>query len=165
MATPNSPKDNARLNAAKRKIFFSHLSQTANVSASARLAELNSGAIYSERLRSREFRAKWSEALAEGYARLEADLLAEALQAANGKTSDGTIKARAQKHRLAIALLGIHRASVKGGTPSNAYVEKTDLRTIKAKLILELTQMRGRAGIPLDGVGDSDPTQHASKAA
>ena len=148
--------ENTRLNAVKRKIFLGHLAQTANVSASARLANLNSSAIYAERLRSPEFRAKWAEALAEGYARLEADLLAEALQAANGRTSDGTMKARAQKHRLGIALLGVHRASVKGSVAQSLRVEKIDLRAIKAKLILQLTQMRERAGIPLEGAGEME---------
>lgn len=160
-----SRTENTRLNTAKRKIFLVQLAQTANVSASARLAGLNSSAIYAERLSSPDFRAKWSEALAEGYARLEADLLAEALQAANGRTSEGTIKARAQKHRLGISLLGVHRASVKGAVTHSARVEKIDLRAIKAKLILQLTQMRDRAGIPLDGAGEQETRKHEDQAA
>jgi hypothetical protein len=84
--------------------------------------------------------------LAEGYARLETDLLAEALQMANGRTADGTLKARAQKHRLAIALLNAHRAAVKGGALVAAPLPpKQDLATVKAQLILKLTQMRQRA--------------------
>lgn len=165
MATPNSPKGNARINAAKRKIFFNHLSQTANVSASARLAGLSSGAIYDERLRSSEFKANWFEALAEGYARLEADLLAEALQKASSKTSEGTIKSRAQKHRLGLSLLGIHRANAKNAAPSNTRVGKADLRAMKAKLILQLTQMRERAGIPLEGGRPKYPKPLPGKSA
>jgi hypothetical protein len=72
--------------------------------------------------------------------------LAEALLAANGKTAEATLKARAQKHRLAIALLSAHRAAVKGAptaaTPAPAVA---DLPTLKAQLILKLTQMRERA--------------------
>ena len=159
MAKPVPRKENARLNAATRKLFLGHLAQTANVAASARVAGINSNAVYDERLRSAEFRGQWSGALAEGYARLEAHLLAEALQAADGKIADGTLKARAQKHRLRLSLLGLHRASVKGGATCAPTPAKADLRAIKAKLILQLTQMRERAGIPLNGLCPHHPTR------
>lgn len=136
----------ARLNARTRRIFLDHLAGTANVSGSARLAGVSGGAMYSQRRRSAEFRAEWALALAEGYARLETNLLAEALQSANGNTADGTLKARAQKHRLAISLLRAHGAAVKGGASQSApTTPKQDLRTMKAALILKLTQMRDRA--------------------
>jgi hypothetical protein len=143
----NTPPD-ARLNAKIRGLFLDHLAQTANVSASARVAGVGGGAFYTERRRSPVFRDAWAQALAEGYARLETDLLAEALQMANGRTADATLKARAQKHRLAIALLSAHRASVKGVSAASAPVTaKQDLPTLKAQLILKLTQMRQRAEI------------------
>lgn len=146
MAINKKAAPDARLNVRIRARFLDHLAQTANVSASARVAGINSSAVYAERRRSPAFRDAWVLALAEGYARLETDLLAEALQMANGRTADGTLKARAQKHRLAIALLNAHRAAVKGGggvaLPAPA---GPDLRTMKAELILKLTQMRQRA--------------------
>ena len=89
-----------KLNAARRKIFLAHLAETSNVAASARLAGISSAAIYAERRRSEAFRRDWSDALAEGYARLDADMLAEALQAPCANISDEMLKARAQKHRL-----------------------------------------------------------------
>lgn len=146
MAINKTPVPDARLNVKIRSLFLDHLAETANVSASARTAGVGSSAVYAERRRSPAFRDAWALALAEGYARLETDLLAEALQMANGRTADGTLKARAQKHRLAIALLSAHRASVKGGlsTPSPTPA-KPDLPTLKAQLILKLTQMRERA--------------------
>lgn len=143
--------DAPRFNAATRKIFLAHLAETANVNASARVAGIGSSAAYAERRRTGAFRAEWAEALAEGYARLEADLLAEALQVASGKTSDGTLKARAQKHRLGISLLAAHRSSVKAFTDRPYATAKVDLGALKAQLILKLTQMRERAGISLDG--------------
>jgi hypothetical protein len=126
MAINKTPVPDARLNMKIRAQFLDHLAQTANVSASARAAGVASSAVY---------------------ARLETDLLAEALQTASGRTADATLKARAQKHRLAIALLSAHRASVKGGAavaPASKPAQP-DLATLKAQLILKLTQMRQRA--------------------
>ena len=147
MAINKTPVPDARLNMKIRSLFLDHLAQTANVSASALAAGVKSSAVYAERRRSPAFREAWALALAEGYARLETDLLAEALQTASGRTADGTLKARAQKHRLAIALLSAHRASVKGGAavaPASKPAQP-DLATLKAQLILKLTQMRQRA--------------------
>jgi hypothetical protein len=146
MAINKTPVPDARLNMKIRSLFLDHLAQTANVSASARAAGVAGNAVYAERRRSPAFRDAWALALAEGYARLETDLLAEALQVASARTADGTLKARAQKHRLAIALLNAHRAAVKGGALVTAPLPpKQDLATVKAQLILKLTQMRQRA--------------------
>lgn len=97
MAINKTPVPDARLNMKIRAHFLDHLAETANVSASARAAGVASSAVYAERRRSPAFREAWALALAEGYARLETDLLAEALQTASGRTADGTLKARAQK--------------------------------------------------------------------
>ena len=147
MAINKTPVPDARLNMKIRCLFLDHLAQTANVSASARAAGVASSAVYAERRRSPAFRDAWALALAEGYARLETDLLAEALQTASGRTADATLKARAQKHRLAIALLSAHRASVKGGAAVAPASQPAppNLATLKAQLILKLTQMRQRA--------------------
>jgi len=147
MAINKTAVPDARLNMKIRSLFLDHLAQTANVAASARAAGVTSSAVYAERRRTPAFRDAWALALAEGYARLETDLLAEALQTPSGRTGDGTLKARAQKHRLAIALLSTHRAAVKGGAPV-APASKTahpDLATLKAQLVLKLTHMRQRA--------------------
>lgn len=146
MAINKTAVPDARLNMKIRSLFLDHLAQTANVSASALAAGVKSSAVYAERRRSPAFRDAWALALAEGYARLETELLAEALQSASGRTADGTLKARAQKHRLAIALLNAHRASVKGGAPvTAAKPAQPDLATLKAQLVLKLTHMRQRA--------------------
>jgi len=148
-----------RLNARTRRLFLNHLAETANVAASARAAGVASSGVYAERRRSAGFRDDWARALGEGYARLETDLLAEALLAANGKTAEATLKARAQKHRLAIALLSTHRASVKGGAPVAAAAKpaQPDLATLKAQLVLKLTQMRQRAEERAEALGEAEP--------
>lgn len=134
-----------RINAAIRKIFLTHLSETSNVAASARAAGVSSSAIYAERRRSPPFRDEWAAALAEGYARLETDLLAEAMQTANARISDAMLKSRAQKHRLALALLAAHRVSVKGiGPASKPNAAAAEHIEMKAKLLGKLDNMRSQ---------------------
>ncbi len=107
-----------RIVQAQSKVFFDHLALTSNVSASAKAAGINTSSVYRERLKSKPFNERWQIALAAGYARLEADLLSEALIAASGNVSDQTLKSRAQKYRLGLTLLTAHRASVRGdGAP------------------------------------------------
>jgi hypothetical protein len=164
MACTKKPvRKDTRLNAARRKSFLEALSETANVASSARAAGIASSSVYAERRRSPAFRAAWQDALGEGYARLEADLLADALQNADGQTSDATLKARAQKHRLGISLLNVHRTNAKGTAEPVPRRANTDLGVLKAQLILKLTQMRERAGISLAGSPDDEIMASASE--
>ncbi len=167
MAINTPPVPDARLNMKIRSLFLDHLAQTANVAASARAAGVTSSAVYAERRRTPAFRDAWALALAEGYARLETELLAEALQTPSGRTGDGTLKARAQKHRLAIALLSTHRAAVKGGAPVAAAAKhaQPNLATLKAQLILKLTHMRQRAEESAAARGKTQPKRDIEGAA
>jgi hypothetical protein len=145
-------KSSPRIDATVRKQFLCHLAQTANVSASARHAGVSGDAMYDLRNRSVDFANAWQLALCEGYVRLETEMLAEALQEASSAISDAMLKARAQKHRLRLGLLSAHRNAVKAGAPvALPRVPTVDLATLKAQLVLKLTQMRERAGISLDG--------------
>ncbi len=137
----------AAFDAAARTVFLTHLAATANVSESAKVAGFTRNMVYAQRSRSASFRRSWQKALAEGYAELEAQLLAEALTAANGSTKDSTLKARAQKHRLALALLTAHRASVKGADqaiPAKPARAKANLADERGMLIAQLNLMRAR---------------------
>lgn len=145
-----SPSRNTRFNATSRRCFLDHLAHSANVAASARAAGISSQLVYSAHRRLPDFKAEWQEALAEGYVRLETNMLADALKRPSGKTPDGLLKARAQQQRLQLGLLNAHRGSVKGGSPAMPVRTSADLPTLKAQLILKLTQMRERAGLPLD---------------
>ena len=83
-----------------RKLFLEHLALTSNVAASARKAGVVSSRVYVLKRKNPDFARDWQVALSEGFARLEAELLAEALRTISGKVSDATLKSRAQKHRL-----------------------------------------------------------------
>lgn len=137
----------SRFDAAARRVFLEHLAATANVSASARKAGIPASRAYQLRRKNEGFRGEWAEALAEGFARLEMDLLAEALTNANGNIKDSTLKARAQKHRLALALLAAHRASVKGansGGEAGAIAPGSSADEMREELATRIEKMRSR---------------------
>ena len=131
----------ARFDARARRAFLDHLAMTANVAASARAAGIAPHLAYATRRRNVEFASLWQAALTEGFARLEGALLAEALSAVSGKVSDATLKSRAQKHRLGLAM---HRASVRGGGKSVAPPEPKRDRAMADKVAAKIRGMHAR---------------------
>ena len=132
----------APFDARARKIFLEHLAQTSNVAASARAAGISAQTAYGLRRRNAEFAAQWQAALTEGFARLESALLAEALTAVSGRISDAALKSRAQKHRLGLALLALHRGSVRGPAKPAAAPDTRIADKVTAKLIDMHRRMR-----------------------
>src|SRR3546814_2494666 len=104
----------ARPSGRQMDIFLDALAASSNGAAAARAAGIAGNAMYCERRRNPGFAARWHEALCEGFARLEAELLSEALIAPTGNIKDATLKSRAQKYRLGLSLLAAHRAAVRG---------------------------------------------------
>lgn len=133
--------------------FLDALAATSNVAASARAAGASGNAMYRERRRNAAFAARWHEALCEGFARLEAELLAEALVAPNGNVKDATLKSRAQKYRLGLALLAAHRAAVRGIAKPAAPGAVAARSTAKARLEDRLRAMQARARDTADDAG------------
>ncbi len=78
----------------------------------------------------------------QGFARLESALLAEALTAVSGRISDAALKSRAQKHRLGLALLALHRGSVRGTAKPAAAPDTRIADKVTAKLIDMHRRMR-----------------------
>ncbi|MFM7028367.1 MAG: phage tail protein [Chakrabartia sp.] len=147
LATPRgAAADRRSFDARARALFLDELAMTANVSASARKAGIAPHIAYAHRRRSAEFATRWQAALAEGFARLEGDLLAEALTAASGKISDAALKSRAQRHRLGLALLSLHRASVRGTKAENGHGASTATQRaeLARKVEAKINAMRRR---------------------
>lgn len=126
---------------AARSAFLAKLAETANVAASARAARMPVSSIYALRRKSPDFRCEWSEALAEGYARLEAFLLEAALKKASGAVDQDELRRDAQKHRLGLGLLAQHRPAVKGQTVP---VRPADPRALKTMLLARIGEMHDR---------------------
>lgn len=132
----------ARPDRKQMDIFLDALAESSNVAASARAAGISANAMYRERRRNAGLAARWHEALCEGFARLEAELLAEALVAPTGNVKETTLKSRAQKYRLGLSLLAAHRAAVRGTkTPAAAIAPH---ESAKARLVAKLTAIRSR---------------------
>lgn len=133
---------------AQMTLFLESLAETSNVAASARAAGATSNAMYRERRRNAGFAARWHAALCEGFARLEAELLAEALVAPSGNVKDATLKSRAQKYRLGLALLAAHRAAVRGAKLPGSGATATQASAkerLRAKLYAMHAQMEAEA--------------------
>lgn len=136
-------RGNARPARRQMDIFLDALAESSNVAASARAAGVSANAMYRARRRDPGFAARWHEALCEGYARLEAELLSEALVTPTGNVKEATLKSRAQKYRLGLALLAAHRAAVRGGRMTTTGTATQ--AGAKARLIAKLEAMRAQA--------------------
>jgi hypothetical protein len=138
---PTCAKAN-KLSALEKNTFLAELSETANVTASARKAGLSTSKVYRERRTKPKFRELWLDALREGYTRLEADLLAEALRAPSAKISDMMLKARTQKQRLGTTLLTMHRQSVRAESIAKPVLAKQEVTSFTSQLLAKLMAMR-----------------------
>lgn len=150
----------ARPDRRQMDLFLDALAETSNVAASARAAGVSGNAMYRERRRNAGFAARWHGALCEGFARLEAELLSEALIAARGNVKDATLKARAQKYRLGLALLAAHRAAVRGtgAVPGgrSGPVEGDAKERIAAKLRAMQARVQAETNADVGAEGDAE---------
>lgn len=135
---------------AAQRAFLSHLAQTANVTASSKVAGVTTSPVYDLRRKSDGFRAQWHAALCEGYTRLEANLLAEALAPASGNLKDSTFKLRQMKIRLGSSLLAAHRTSVRGSSPMTPQRSR-DPKEVKQRLEARFSAMRKRLSDDISG--------------
>jgi hypothetical protein len=135
---------NRKFGPVAQRLFLGHLAQTANVSASARVAGVTTSPVYDLRKKSEEFCARCHAALCEGYARLEANLLAEALSPPAANMKDSTLKQKQMKIRLGTGLLAAHRATVRGITPPATPSRSRDPKEVKQRLDARFTAMRKR---------------------
>ena len=126
---------------ASRETFLAKLAETSNVAASARAAIMPVSSVYALRRKSPDFRIAWGEALAEGYARLEASLLETVFEKASGPVDPDKLKRDAQKHRLALSLLAQHRPAVKG---MMAPPRSVDPKELKARIMERIALMHER---------------------
>jgi hypothetical protein len=102
--------------AAREETFFRELSEVCNVIAAARAAGLpDSKPAYNRKACDPRFRAAWNDAVAEGYARLELEMLERARFGENRRLDQGVSgeKQRAIPTALALSLLRMHHGRAK----------------------------------------------------
>jgi hypothetical protein len=138
--------------AEKRLTFLAALAATSNVTKSAAAAGMSDAQVYAERRRNAGFRDAWTDALSEGYARLEFMMLERANDALSvkGKVTDDKLaknKMHEYSNKLALNLLTAHRALVREARAGAAPSRHTPNRVAgsKARLIAKLDEMRARS--------------------
>ncbi|RJF90775.1 hypothetical protein [Sphingomonas cavernae] len=145
----------------KRTIFLETLAMSSNVTRSVKAAGMALPGVYRLRDRDEGFRRAWAEALAEGYAQLELEMLRRARFGAEKTIFEGP--ERTQKLVIhsyadgyALRLLAQHRVSANlqralasGLTPQNA--EERSTAEGLAQLRAMLAEMREREGCGDDG--------------
>jgi hypothetical protein len=133
--------------------FLGELAATANVRAAAAAAGFSTTAIYRRRGQWPGFRAAWDAALDQGYARIEALLIAGACDALSGAVAVAVADADARPVALvgdgpplavapmsvdqAMNLLRLHRASARGGAPQryDARAKPADVAAVRASIL------------------------------
>ena len=95
----------------KLELFLTRLAETSNVSAAASEAELTTATVYARRRTDPTFAQRWFEALAEGYDRLEMDLL-ERLRTGRMEDVDADGNRRKFDASAAFRCIAAHRETV-----------------------------------------------------
>jgi hypothetical protein len=124
-------------------IFLEHLAASANVLASAAEAGFSSTAIYKRRMKEPGFAARWQQALEQGYARLEMQLVETATSSLAGDEIDGDKAIPRMTAAEAINLLKLHRAQVHGGKTQRYdwRMKLPDIETVRAEVLRKIEAM------------------------
>lgn len=146
----NSPKRRAAGKAditdAQLDTFFETLADSCNVVLSAKAAGFAPNWAYRRRRREAAFRARWAQAVREGYAKLELVLLERAMsgtpKAVRSRGGDDSI-IREYSNTLAIALLRRHAETVDG--LDGIELPGSEADEMRAKIIAQLDLLRERA--------------------
>ena len=117
-----------------RGLFLDRLAETSNVSEAARFAGINPSRAYKVRRMEPVFRELWHEALVEGYAHLEMEVLNH-LRTGTGKDDNK------YDFTAALRLLTLHRETVAGEGATRGPAEQEGyLAALSAKLALMQTR-------------------------
>jgi hypothetical protein len=104
----------ARWSDAAEMRFLDSLAASCNVTLSAKAAGFSREAIYKRRRHDPAFAERWQAALEQGYARIEMLLVQRASDALEGFAPDPDAPLAVTSVKDALAILQLHRASVKG---------------------------------------------------
>jgi hypothetical protein len=154
-AEPSIGMRQMRWNKARSDIFFAELGELCNISAALRAAGImDSKAAHREKDRDPEFARRFEAAIAEGYSRLELEMLERMRFGDNRPANQGVSGARQREIPTAVAmqLLKLHHAKVKGlAAPSRAAPRKPQrpkrgLGSLRAEIDAVLSQINLRFG-------------------
>jgi hypothetical protein len=145
--------------AKRQNIFLEHLAASCNVAAAAAAAGVTVQCVYARRMRDAAFREAWGRALEQGYARLEAMLLEEAMRAEPiAVEGDLVLPDKPFDRDLALHLLREHgrrRGAGPGtGTTPPRPAEWSEVEAYWIKRLQALKQRMARGGRGGEGPGE-----------
>ena len=117
-----APAEKLKWTAERQEIFFRELAELCNVAAAARLAGFEDGEpAYKEKDKNLTVRARYEAAVAEGYSRLELEMLERSRFGEDRPKHAGESGERLRQvpTALALSLLRLHNGKVKGTAPTN----------------------------------------------
>jgi len=119
----------------RQQDFLSHFAATCNAKASARAAEVAFSTVYAHRAKDPVFREAWNRALAQGYARLEAELVAGAAESLRVEADEeaGDRAFREIDAKTALAVLESYRRSGER-RPGDILPRASDMEKVRARL-------------------------------
>jgi hypothetical protein len=147
---------------AKRKeAFLSHFAATCNAKASARAAGVAHTTVYQHRKSDPAFRAAWEEALDQGYARLEAELVRRASVTPKVHADEKAARSIASMDpKVALAILESYRRN-RGAKPGDILPRASDAEQVRTRLekkmrALRIVDSEGRLIAPAEPEGEDE---------
>jgi len=129
------------------EIFLDSLAASCNVTWSARQCGFSREALYARRRRDPRFATLWQDALATGYARLEAALVKAAIDTMEGRPRDPDSPIPPMTAADAIAVLKLHKASVHGTGKSPGWRGRPrSLDEVKQSILKKLAALHRARG-------------------
>jgi hypothetical protein len=118
----------------RREQFLSHFAASCNAAAAARAVGVSENTVYTWRKSDAQFQAAWGEALAQGYARLEAELVRESQRALSVRADrKAAVRVGAMDAKTALAVLEAYRRS-GGRAPGEVWPHPYDAEAVRRRL-------------------------------
>ena len=139
-----------------KRPFLAALAETSNVTRAAKVAGVATSTVYETRRRSREFAAKWRDALCEGYDNLEMDLVCRLREGEIKRAAGAKIGVRTFDNATSFRLLQVHREAVAKEKAQRANVSTADVRaSIERKVAAIKAEVLARVEAERE-LGESD---------
>jgi hypothetical protein len=118
----------------RREEFLGHFAASCNAEAAARAAGISDNCVYAWRKKDAPFRAAWFEALDQGYARLEAEIVRESAESLKVRADkDAAVRVGTVDPKTALAVLEAYRRS-GGRGPGEVWPHPYDVESVRRRL-------------------------------
>lgn len=111
-----------------KRPFLAALAETSNVARAAKAAGIATSTVYETRRKSRDFAAKWRDALCEGYDNLEMDLVCRLREGEIKRAPGAKVGVRTFDNATSFRLLQVHREAVAREKAQRANVSAAEVR-------------------------------------